>query len=221
MRVSRRPSVKARWLLVRPCGIWKLAPETRSSGGATFPGLATAPVSDEGLPAVSEVLAEYRARARDRDRRRPEGLLGPLSDLHETNLTQWSFEDRARRADGDDATIANAKREIDELNARRHHLVEAIDAAIDESVPQAASATPSTESPGMVFDRLSVLVIRIHQTELATAADRPDATQYETRLPVLHEQLATLEEALNALLAEIRGGTRRFVPYQSLKLYGR
>jgi Protein of unknown function (DUF4254) len=115
--------------------------------------------------------------------------------------------------------VANAKREIDALNARRHHLVEAIDAAIDEALPQVPSATPSTESPGMVFDRLSVLVIRIYHTEVVAVADRSGANQYMTRLPVLHDQLAMLEEALAALLEEIRAGTKRFVPYQSLKLY--
>ena len=165
------------------------------------------------------MVAEYRARARDPDRRRPEGLLGRLSDLHETNVTQWSFEDSVRSFDGDDTMVANAKRKIDALNARRHHLVEAIDAAIDEALPQVPSATPSTESPGMVFDRLSVLVIRIYHTEVVAVADRSGANQYMTRLPVLHDQLAMLEEALAALLEEIRAGTKRFVPYQSLKLY--
>jgi Protein of unknown function (DUF4254) len=186
---------------------------------ATFLCLPMSPSPDEGLPEVSDVVAEFRARARDRDRRRPEGLLGRLSDLHETNITQWGFEDRVRSFGGDDTMVANAKREIDALNARRHHLVEAIDAAIDEAIPQMSSATPSTESPAMVFDRLSVLVIRIDHTERAAVANPSDADPYVTRLPVLHGQLAVLEEALAALLGEIRGGTKRFVPYQSLKLY--
>jgi hypothetical protein len=177
------------------------------------------PSPDEGLPTVSDVVAEFRARARDPDRQRPDGLLGRLSDLHETNVTQWSFEDRVRRFGDDDAMVANAKREIDALNARRHHLVEAIDAAIDEALPQTPSATPSTESPGMVFDRLSVLVIRVDHTERAAVANPSDGDRYLTRLPILHGQLAMLEEALGALLAEIRAGTKRFVPYQSLKLY--
>jgi hypothetical protein len=115
--------------------------------------------------------------------------------------------------------VANAKREINSLNAQRHHLVEAIDAAIDDAISQIPSATPSTESPGMVFDRLSVLVIRVHHTELVAVANPSDGNPYVTRLPVLHGQLALLEEALTALLDEIRAGTKRFVPYQSLKLY--
>ena len=152
------------------------------------------------------------------DPRRPNGLLGVLHDLHQTNLEQWSWEDRVRGSGGDDSAVAAAKRAIDRLNARRHELVEAIDAAINAAVTQRPAATPSTESPGMAFDRLSVLVIRIHHTE-AAAARGPDAAGLRARLPVLETQVAVLEEALDALLSEIRAGTRRFLPHRSLKLY--
>jgi hypothetical protein len=152
------------------------------------------------------------------DPRRPNGLLGVLHDLNQTNLEQWSWEDRVRSYDGDDSAIAAAKRAIDRLNARRHELVEAIDAAINAAVTQRPAATPSTESPGMAFDRLSVLVIRIHHTE-AAAPRGHDATGLRARLPVLETQLAVLEEALDALLSDIRAGTRSFLPHQSLKLY--
>ena len=120
----------------------------------------------------------------------------------------------------DDAAIASAKREIDRLNARRHELVEGIDAAIDAGLPQTPTAPPSTESPGMAFDRLSVLVLRIHHTEAAASAGGEPAG-LAARLPILRTQLAVLEEAIGALLDEVRAGTRRFLPHQSLKLYGR
>src|SRR5260370_37355036 len=142
--------------------------EGTTMDGATFLGLPVTPSSEEGLPEVSDVVAEYRARGRDPDRRRPEGLLARLSALHETNVAQWDFEDRVRSLDGEDTMVANAKREIDALNVRRHRLVEAIDAAIDDAIPQTPSATPSTERPAIVFDRLSVLVIRLPHTHLAT-----------------------------------------------------
>ncbi len=72
----------------------------------------------------------------------------------------------------------------------------------------------------MVFDRLSVLVIRIHHTELAAGEDASDADLYAARLPVLYRQLAELQQAIDSLIAHVRDGTMRFVPYQSLKLYG-
>jgi Protein of unknown function (DUF4254) len=187
---------------------------TAGSEGGAAPGPATAPAPAGELPRVAAVVAEFRASMVEADPRRPSGLLGVLHDLHQTNLEQWGWEDRVRGSDGDDSAIAAAKRAIDGLNARRHQLVEAIDAA----VAQRPTAPPSTESPGMAFDRLSVLVIRIHHTEAAAPRD-DDATGLRARLPVLETQLAVLEEALDALLRDIRAGTRRFLPHQSLKLY--
>jgi hypothetical protein len=143
-----------------------------------------------------------------------------LRDLHDTNLTQWDLEDRTRERGEDDAAVAEAKRAIDVLNARRHAVVEAVDAAINDAVTQRPSATPSTESPGMAFDRLSVLIIRAHHTEVAAREDH-GAPELAARLPRLHTQLLVLEEAIEALLVDVCAGTRRFLPHQSLKLYGR
>ena len=50
-----------------------------------------------------------------------------------------------------------AKREIDALNAKRHELIEAIDAAIAAGIEQTPEAPPPTESPARVLDRLSEL----------------------------------------------------------------
>ncbi|HEY6319203.1 MAG TPA: DUF4254 domain-containing protein [Acidimicrobiia bacterium] len=188
-----------------------------TEGGAA-PGPTRDPAHGGELPPVTAVVAEFRASMVEADPRRPNGLLGVLHDLHQTNLEQWSWEDRVRSCDGDDSAIAVAKRAIDGLNARRHELVEAIDAAINTAVTQQPAATPSTESPGMAFDRLSVLVIRIHHTEAAVAGGH-DATDLRARLPLLETQVAVLEEAIEALLSDIRAGTRRFLPHQSLKLY--
>ena len=188
--------------------------------GDTFRPLDPGSPSVGALPTVAEVVAELRCATDDRARPRRDGLLGLLRDLHDTNLEQWGLEDRSRERTGDDAAVADAKRGIDELNARRHGVVEAIDAAITDAVTQEPSATPATESPGMAFDRLSVLIIRTHHTEVA-ARDGTSAPGLEARLPLLRTQLAVLEEAIEALLVEVRAGTRRFLPHQSLKLYGR
>ena len=176
-------------------------------------------MTSEQLASASEVVAEFRRALAGRDGQSAEPLLGLLVDLHRNNIAQWELEDETRRPGAEPASVANAKREIDRLNAKRHAFVEDVDAAIDHAVAQSPTATPSTESPGMVFDRLSVLVLRIHHTELAAQSDPPATNVYAQRLPVLSEQLAVLEEALDAFLAEVRAGTRRFLPYQHLKLY--
>jgi hypothetical protein len=138
-------------------------------------------------------------------------LLSLLLALHRNNLDQWQQEDLTRAPGADDATVAAAKRAIDALNTTRHELVEAIDAALAAALEQEASATPATESPAMVYDRLSVLTIRIHFTEDAG---------YRARLPLLRDQLDVTVQALEGLFEDIRTGRKRFVPYQSLKLYG-
>jgi ABC-type transporter Mla subunit MlaD len=159
------------------------------------------------------VVAEFRRALHDPEHLPTRPVVARLVDLLRSNLAQWNLEDEARGPGADDAAVAQAKRAIDELNAGRHHIVEEIDAAINGAVTQSASAPLATESPAMAFDRLSVLVIRIHHTER-------DAGRYAARLPVLYRQLADLQEAIDGLIAGVRDVTRRFVPYQSMKLYG-
>lgn len=176
--------------------------------------------SDDALPTSDRVVAELRRAVQDPEHRSTRPLIARLVDLLRSNLEQWNLEDDARGPGLEDAAVAEAKRAIDELNAGRHHIVEEIDAAIDRAVAQAASAPLATESPAMAFDRLSVLVIRIHHTERAAGEEASDADLYAARLPVLYRQLADLQQAIDGLIDDVRDGTRRFVPYQSLKLYG-
>jgi Protein of unknown function (DUF4254) len=176
--------------------------------------------SDDALPIGERVVSDLRRALQDPEHRSTRPLIGRLVDLLRSNLEQWNLEDEARSPGADDAAVAEAKRAIDQLNEGRHRIVEEIDAAIDRAVTQTVSAPLATESPAMAFDRLSVLVIRIHHTERAAGEGTSDAQLYAARLPVLHRQLADLEQAIDGLIADVRDGTRRFVPYQSLKMYG-
>ena len=181
------------------------------------PGVSS---SDDDLPTGDDVVAEFR-RALHNPEHQPTGrVVGRLVDLLRSNLEQWNLEDEARGPGADDAAVGQAKRAIDKLNTGRHHIVEDIDAAIDRAVAQTASAPLATESPAMAFDRLSVLMIRIDHTERAAGEGASGADRYAARLPVLYGQLADLQQAIDALIEDVRDGTRRFVPYQSLKLYG-
>jgi hypothetical protein len=164
-------------------------------------------------------VAEFRGASSESDQEDGGALMALLRKLHRGNLAQWELEDTSRSSSASDAAIARAKRGIDALNAERHRLIEEVDAAIDKAMLQTPSAPPSTESPGMVLDRLSVLVIRIQQTELASRATALTAARYGARVPDLYEELGVLQEALAVLLQEVRDGIRRFIPYRSSKLY--
>jgi hypothetical protein len=159
------------------------------------------------VPSATEVVTLFQDALRQPEPAAANGVLRMLLDLHLNNLEQWRCEDTTRDVEATDATVAAAKRAIDAHNATRHRLVEAIDAAVAENVEQDTSAPPATESPAMVFDRLSVLTIRLHVADAG-------------RVPLVRDQLTTLQQALDALLDDIRAGRKRFVPYASLKQYG-
>ena len=167
-----------------------------------------------GLPSVADVVDAFRAALVEAtDPPIGEDVLGLLRALHRNNLEQWRQEDATRRPGAGDAAVAEGKRAIDALNAARHRLVEAVDAALARAIEQNPSATPTTETPAMVFDRLSVLTIRIHFTEEA-------GNGFAARLPALHSQVALMQEGLEGLFDDVRAGRKRFVPYESHKLYG-
>jgi thioredoxin reductase (NADPH) len=186
------------------------------------------------VPPASEVVTSFRrwleAQAPPDDRRSsvgrkgsdrsgPDGLMQLLLELLRSNLEQWVLEDVTRTSGVDDATVARAKRSIDRLNLGRHRLAERVDAVIDAALVQSATATPSTESPAMAFDRLSVLAVRLDRTRRAAGMAGNGGGDFGSRLPRLSGQLDELSAAIDALLDDVRAGRRRFVPYQHLKLY--
>jgi len=172
----------------------------------------------DGVPLVADVAAAFTQFLTATETRLHDGMMSVLLDLHANNFAQWNREDAARSPDIDATALAVAKRDIDRMNSVRHRLMEAIDAAINTAIRQNPSARPCTETPAMAYDRLSVLIIRIHFTQRA-AAEQPEAREYAARLPALHRQRDVLEEALSGLFEDLQAGRRRFVPYESLKLY--
>jgi hypothetical protein len=137
-------------------------------------------------------------------------------ELVQSNLRQWELEDSTRDRFASDGVVAGAKREIDRLNSGRHHLIERIDTSIEAGLDQTATAPLATESPGMVLDRLSVLVIRRARTASASLRQ----PEYAERLPELESRIRALCEAFDCYMDELRASIRRFIPYQGFKLYG-
>ena len=171
---------------------------------------------DAALPAAAALVAEMGRVARGEPPQGPPALDGLAAELAGVNLRQWDLEDTTRDTRAGDGAVAAAKRAIDQLNLNRHRLVQAIDVAIGDGLEPAPTAVLATESPGMVLDRLSVLIIRRFRTAEASGHDGA----YTDRLPVLDAQLAALVIALDGYFAELRAGRRTFLAHDPLKLYG-
>jgi hypothetical protein len=168
------------------------------------------------LPPAADIVADMERAVRGHGDTAGTAPSRLIVDLVASNLRQWELEDTTRDPCVSDSAVANAKREIDRLNIGRHRLVQEIDSAIDATLDQPVTAPIATESPGMVLDRLSVLVIRRART---AAASRHDPT-YADRLPAIESQLLGLSDAFDSYMEELEAGTRRFLPYEHFKLYG-
>ena len=171
-------------------------------------GLRSFPTAAELITEMERVLGGGRCAS-------PLPWVALVTDLVGSNLEQWELEDATRDPVASDEEVAHAKRGIDRLNLGRHHLVEEIDASIAAGLDQPPDAPLATESPGMVLDRLSVLVIRRSRTESASVRH----SDYAERLPELDARIADLSSAFDTYVGELQSGNRRFLPYEHFKLY--
>lgn len=152
-----------------------------------------------------------------------DGLMALAVAQHRANFDLWHEEDKARDPGASDAKIAAVKHAIDRLNQQRNDLVEKMDRMLlTEAGEQNLSAPLSSETPGLMIDRLSVLALRIFHTreeaqrESATESHRQNNTG---RLAVLEEQRSDLAGCLDALWEGVLARTRRFKLYRQMKMY--
>jgi hypothetical protein len=142
---------------------------------------------------------------------------------HGANFDLWHEEDEARDPQATPKRIVEIKRAIDRLNQQRNDLMERIDGALlREAGEQRAEAPLHSETPGMMIDRLSILELkRFHTAEEIARADGDEqhAQRNSERLAVLKEQRDDLQDALDALWAEVMSGKRRFKLYRQMKMY--
>ncbi len=145
---------------------------------------------------------------------------------HRANFDLWHIEDKARTPGASDREIALVKRGVDVTNQLRNDLIEELDRKMlgwmeERGLPN-PDAPLSSEAPGMMIDRLSILALKIYHTkEEAERLNAPPghAERNRGRLAILEEQREDLAGCLDALWRDTLGGARRFKRYRQLKMY--
>lgn len=156
-----------------------------------------------------------------------DGFESTVCKQHQFNYQLWHQEDIARSRDVNDATIAEVKRAIDGFNQNRNDWIEKVDDAITEMIESsevivAAKARLNTETPGSVFDRLSILALRIYHLEEQLERDDVDEAHVESvtnKIAICRLQQDELSRSLQELIDDVFAGRKRHRTYRQLKMY--
>lgn len=138
------------------------------------------------------------------------------------NTALWHEEDKARDMDASDTAIADTKRLIDRLNAKRAETVEEIDDQLVEAIALNDSAPLNTETPGSVIDRLIILCLkRYHMSGEVEREGAPEdhRSRCMERLLKIQEQMDDLMHGYDYFIQEMERGTRMFKLYRQFKMY--
>ena len=152
-----------------------------------------------------------------------QGVWQALEDNHRFNCLLWDEEDLARRRNVADAEIAANKRAIDGYNQKRNDAIERIDELLLGLLSNAKeNARLSSETPGAMADRLSILSLKIHHMRLQTLRSEVDRAHVDAclqKLKRLNEQRTDLASCLERLLGEAARGESYFKIYRQFKMY--
>ncbi len=147
-------------------------------------------------------------------------------ELAYKNYLLWHEEDKARRTDVDDSTIAAVKRRIDILNQQRNDFIEKLDteilAWVEKQQPMRTSLEINSETPGSIVDRISIMTLKIyhmHEDTLRTDISNEHRMRSQQKLAILRVQRADLYSALEKLLTDYLHGNKVMKLYRQFKMY--
>ena len=153
------------------------------------------------------------------------GLSHLVCQQHLSNYELWHLEDDARATVVSDAVIAGIKRSIDKVNQRRNNQIELVDeylVSILDAKFDDLNSPMNTETPGSVFDRLSINALKIFH--MGEQVNRSDATPQhvqmcKNRVALLIEQRLDLSSSLVILLDDLYANRKRLKVYRQVKMY--
>lgn len=157
----------------------------------------------------------------------PQSFEELASLVNHYNFSLWHEEDKARDTEATDEVIAVVKRKIDKFNQQRNDTIEKIDEALilimqNEGVTPKSDARLNSETPGSIFDRLSINALKIFHMKEET--ERTDASsehleKCNEKLSVLEAQRKDLSNCLFELLEDLEKGEKRMIVYRQMKMY--
>lgn len=138
-----------------------------------------------------------------------------ITENDEWNTMLWDEEDLARRTKVSDSEIAQNKRNIDRYNQNRNDAIRRIDEVIAniltfKGVEIRSDARLSSETPGQMYDRLSILNLKFKAAVSLRLLEKSDAVIAQ------HQDLRL---CLDRLLEGCECGTDYFKLYHAHKLY--
>lgn len=156
----------------------------------------------------------------------PEELTELSQQLHFYNSSLWNEEDLARRNFAPDAEIVKNKRVIDRFNQLRNNHIELIDDFILTKLGrhdiQPESMHRSSETAGSMFDRISIVSLKIfHMSKQTVRIDvnEEHRTRAAAKVEILREQRKDLTESLHWLMSSLSEGKAYFKLYRQFKMY--
>jgi hypothetical protein len=139
------------------------------------------------------------------------------------NKALWDLEDLARLSELGNEHVANTKRDIDIYNQKRNGLIIDIDTVLYKHLKVSRGAKESfySESPGMIIDRLSIILIKLSVVQKITSVIEEDdlRLEYLEKEKVLKKQIENIGNFFDLYIERLLKKEVFFEIQQPVKIY--